>query len=287
MRLSAFDNSTLRKLLLAAALMPLVLLSACAKKAPQAEITGQLQTDAAITLPSGAQLQLRLTDVTGTDGAAQEIATRITSIKQLPQAYALPFDPARIDRAHRYTVDARILVDGSPRYGTDTPYPVLTEGHDRHSDIHLIVLGEARTASAPMDVAQEEIFRGELRTPEEVTLYSAGLREHSIVWIKEEHATGKRVEQANYDLKGAYLMHYRNSAGVDIEFDEHGKPLKVQRNQQVMTGPDAANLISAARNRAALLRSHALSSLETRRHREETEDPKKLAAMQTTLSKPH
>ena len=263
-------------------------LGACSKhtETPQMQISGRITANAPMTLPQGAQLQLRLTDVSSVQGTAEDIATAITEVDALPHDYALPFDGARIDSTHRYMMDARIVIDGQPRYGIDTPHPVLTEGHDRHCDITLMTLGTATSAAATAGTEPETTFRGELRAGSDVTLYSAGMHDGHIIRIKEDHANGRQLLQADYTLNGAYLVHYRDSTGMDIAFDERGKPTNVLRNGHNIAIKDAMTSINAARNRVALLRSHALATMETRQHRDETEDPAKLAAMQSRLDKP-
>src|SRR5262245_25722979 len=44
-------------------------------------------------------------------------------------AFAIPFDPARIDQSRSYLIRARIVVGQQLLFTTDQAYPVLTRGH--------------------------------------------------------------------------------------------------------------------------------------------------------------
>jgi putative lipoprotein len=72
-----------------------------------------------------------LQDVSKADAPAALIAEqKITAEgKQVPIAFELKFDPAKIDEQHKYTVSARISVDGQLWFVSDTTYPVVTQGH--------------------------------------------------------------------------------------------------------------------------------------------------------------
>jgi len=56
----------------------------------------------------------------------------------------LNFDPASIDPKHKYSVSARILVDGSLLFTNDKSYLVLTEGHPSLVDMMLKQVGTAQ-----------------------------------------------------------------------------------------------------------------------------------------------
>jgi putative lipoprotein len=249
--------------------------SACSKQSDdsQTAITGVLSADAPIAFEQGAQVQLRLTDVTGTDGAAVEVATvTIERIDGLPYAYRLPFDAQRIAATHRYTIDARVLIDGQLRYATDTPFAVLTQGNGRARDVVLAPAGANGSAAiataSPEPVAS---FQGTLHTGQETSNYSADWQNDSLTSIDEQRTLGKRVVRARYEYKGGYLLRYRDSTSVEMIFNDHGKPQAVTRAGRSVTVADAMDDINAARNRAAVLRSHALAGRETKQHRDETE----------------
>jgi len=113
----------------------LAALSACAstprqedaavKPAPPAVVTlsGTLSYRERVALPPDARVTVAISDVSLMDVAAPVIAQTefATGGRQVPIAFSLDYDRARIERAHRYAVSARIT-DGGGRliWITDT-----------------------------------------------------------------------------------------------------------------------------------------------------------------------
>jgi putative lipoprotein len=93
--------------------------------APNAQVTlaGTATYRQRIALPADARLTVRISDVGRMDAPAPVIAeTEIaTEGRQVPLAFSLAYDPARIDTRGRYSVSARIT-DGAGRliWITDT-----------------------------------------------------------------------------------------------------------------------------------------------------------------------
>jgi putative lipoprotein len=81
-----------------------------------------------IALLSGAEVWVELADVSRADAPAKVIAAQliIANGRQVPFEFALSYENASIDPRGRYTVSARILVDGALRWTSDTAYPVIT-----------------------------------------------------------------------------------------------------------------------------------------------------------------
>lgn len=261
---------------LSGCILQVCILTACSKQAPtpQTAITGTLSLDQPVQLAADARLELRLTDVTGVDGAAVELTSIATRLDGLPYQYTLPFDASRIDNTHRYTVDARVFANGKLRYTTDTAYPVLTQGQNRQRDITLVTAGENEAGSAsPLSggAVSDSVFRGELRTDTETSIWSAGLQHGALAWIEEDRGSGKGVMHARYQFKGAYVLYYADSSPLEIRFDERGRPVEVLLNQKAIKVEDAMTQINAVRNRASLLRSEALAVHEAKQHRDETD----------------
>ena len=93
-----------------------------------------------IAMPPGAVLEVSLVDVSRT-------ATVVGSVElndpgNVPVAFEIPFDASTIDQRRSYTVRARILVDGQPRWASTTAHPVLTQGNDNQVEIMLTAVGE-------------------------------------------------------------------------------------------------------------------------------------------------
>jgi putative lipoprotein len=78
-----------------------------------------------IAMPPDAVFEATLEDVSRADAPAEVVSrTRIASPGNVPIAFEIPYDPARIVSGRRYAVRARILVNERPFFATDQSYPV-------------------------------------------------------------------------------------------------------------------------------------------------------------------
>lgn len=94
-----------------------------------ATVTGSVMYRERLALPPGAKVTVRLQDVSRADAPAEVLAEQvIVPTTQVPIPFALRYDPARIDARHRYSVSARIEVDGKLWFVSDTHNGVLTQG---------------------------------------------------------------------------------------------------------------------------------------------------------------
>jgi putative lipoprotein len=127
-----------------------LILSACASAAAPAEEAGQSRATAQLTgtvawrerimLPANSVLIVSLQDVSLADAPAKLMsAQRQEGSFSPPVPFVLRYDPAKIIPNHRYSVSARIEVDGKLRFASDTAYPVLTNGAPVNVD--LLVVG--------------------------------------------------------------------------------------------------------------------------------------------------
>jgi len=244
------------------------------KSTVTSQISGSVNYRVPIDLGAGTVLELRLTDVSISDGPALEIAkVTVPSPSGLPYRYSLPYDAAKIDQRHRYTIDARILTNGTLRFSTDTAYEVLTQGRGAQRDITVVAVGENYPALVPNSGSStaSSFIQGELRTGSEVSLYKAGTQDGHIIWLEEDRSVGAPTPlHARYDLKGALIMHYSDSSPMEISFDERGRATGITKNQQTLKLSAQTDAINDVRNRAELLRSHALAAREVRAHRQAT-----------------
>jgi len=95
----------------------------------RATVTGRVTYRERMALPPGATVTVRLQDVSRADAPADVLAEQvIVPTTQVPIPFALQYDPARIDARHRYSVSARIEVDGKLWFMSDTHNGVLTDG---------------------------------------------------------------------------------------------------------------------------------------------------------------
>jgi putative lipoprotein len=257
-------------------LMGLGLLGACSKQsAPSttADITGTLNYREPFNFETDAQLQLQLTDVSAEGPAVEAASVTINNLRALPYQYTLAYDPKRIDSTHRYTISARIYSGKQLKFATDTALAVLTQGNSTHADIPVIAAGTNESgavanAAASSSTGDSDIFQGDLRSGNEVALYRAEFIDNHIAWLEEDRTNGTpQPLHARYEFKGALLLHYSDSTGFEFACNENGRPISVSRNKQVLVVTQETTAINAARNRAALLRSHALTSREIKAHR--------------------
>lgn len=121
------------KTILAAASLPM--LAACTTnpstppKPEPLRVAGTIAYRERIALDPSAEIVVQLLDVSRMDAPAAVLAEqRIRAEgRQVPVAFELGVDPARIDPRMRYNVSARILdKDGQLLFVTDRAYPVLT-----------------------------------------------------------------------------------------------------------------------------------------------------------------
>ncbi len=248
-----------------------LMLGGCSTRKPPAAITGSVGYSAPIQFSSGnVQLQLFLSDVSSV-GAAPEVASTTVSITHLPYEYSLPYETGSIDQSHRYTIYARIYVDGGLKYATDSAVEVLTQGHGNRADFNVIETGNHETSIATTRQAAE-IFQSEIRNSNDISLYRAGLIDDHISWLEEDRSNGTPTPlHSHYEFKGALLIHYTDSS-VDITFDDSGKPKSVMREGKPTDVAQAMTVINLARNRASLLRADALAKRESQKHRKETKN---------------
>jgi putative lipoprotein len=89
-------------------------------------------------LPPTARAVVRLEDVSLADAPAKLIAEQtIEPAGQVPIAFSLAYDPARIDDRMSYAVRGQILVEGRLVYTSTSHHPVLTRGAPDRVEIML------------------------------------------------------------------------------------------------------------------------------------------------------
>lgn len=107
------------------------------QKQPQSKIDNIIGTIAyreRIALPDDAVITVTLQDISLADAPAKVIAKHRfeSNGAQVPFEFDLAYDTQKIEARHRYSVSARIEVDGQLRFITDTVYPVITD--DAHTE---------------------------------------------------------------------------------------------------------------------------------------------------------
>lgn len=119
----------MNKLLTLAAAM---LLSACQSTIPgKASLDGEVFYLQRIALPPSATLSVSLQDVSLADAPAVVLAQQKGPIEgQVPLPFHLSYDPAQVKPGHRYSVSARIEVNGELMFITTENHAVQLDGND-------------------------------------------------------------------------------------------------------------------------------------------------------------
>ena len=94
-------------------------------RAPGASVSGSATYRERIALPPDAVFEAYLESVPGSDAPATvDASTRVPS-PNVPIAFTIDYDPARIDARQRYVVRGRITAHGQLLFTSDSAYPVL------------------------------------------------------------------------------------------------------------------------------------------------------------------
>lgn len=104
-------------------------------------VAGTITYRERIALPENAVVEVTLQDVSLADAKARVLARQRfeTNGAQVPFKFELPYTVSEIEQRHRYSVSARIEVDGRLRFITDTSNPVITDSNKTHTiDLRLI-----------------------------------------------------------------------------------------------------------------------------------------------------
>lgn len=83
-----------------------------------------------VALPPDAEVTITLSDVSRADAPATILGTTTFKAagRQVPLAWAVAYDPAKIDERMACAVSARITIGGALAWKSDTHTPVLTRG---------------------------------------------------------------------------------------------------------------------------------------------------------------
>ncbi|AXJ03500.1 hypothetical protein CFN16_04970 [Pseudomonas fluorescens] len=109
------------------------LLSACQSTTPsgQASLDGEVFYLQRIALPPSATLSVSLQDVSLADAPAVVLDVQKGPVKgQVPLPFHLSYDPAQVKPGHRYSVSARIEVNGELMFITTENHAVQLDGKD-------------------------------------------------------------------------------------------------------------------------------------------------------------
>lgn len=252
-----------------AALFGITLLCGCSKReaaeeSSDARITGTITLSGSHPPGLASRLEISLTDVSAEDGSVAIARQLIDAPEHFPAEYVLPYRSSDVQAQHRYTVSARLLDEGRPQWATDTAYAVITQGNPTHIDIRLVKVGAPGDAEAPANVSGT-VVEADLRDATGLASYRAYF--HGTQLTRLEEIQGAR--RASYEFTGARLRRYESTTEglqVKMEFDERGKLLRASRTGKDAAATARAEDVDDLRNRAGLLRSHALAQQEIQAH---------------------
>lgn len=243
-------------------------------------VAGSLSYPGSAVLAETAVVEVELVDVS-TAGPSEVISVqRLRNPGPFPVHFKLEYPSGRIDPTHRYTVQARILDGEQVAFATDTPYPVITQGNPRVVDIGMIAIGSAGEPLA--QVVSEPAIEGTLATEGMTASYAAQFEDGKLVSIQEDRDAGTAGKaSAEYQFKEGRLLRYlelsrrgsgsagsttMNSVELNLVFDDTGELLAATKTiDNTGAMPETAE-IDGARNRAELLRNHALAAKASRDH---------------------
>jgi len=129
-----------------------LMLAACqiSKAEPTASVRGEATYLERIAVPPGAQLEVRLLDVSRADAPSETIGgVTLSSIGQPPYPFEIAYRPDQIVSSHQYVVQARLMHDGRLLFITDQAYPVITRGYPTEMQLVLKRVGAPPPASTP------------------------------------------------------------------------------------------------------------------------------------------
>lgn len=109
------------------------LLGACQSMQPSttANLDGEVFYLQRIALPPTATLSVSLQDVSLADAPAQVLDEQKGQVKgQVPLPFHLSYDPAQVKPGHRYSVSARIELDGKLLFISTENHAVQLDGND-------------------------------------------------------------------------------------------------------------------------------------------------------------
>lgn len=114
--------------------------------APAARVAGTVTYLQRIALPPEAVIKVQLLDVSRADAPAVVLGEQVITAggRQVPFAFEIAYDPARIDPRMTYAVSARIEEGGRLRFISDQRHAVITRGAPSHVELVLKAVGGAQ-----------------------------------------------------------------------------------------------------------------------------------------------
>ena len=108
-----------------------------------ARVTGTVAYRERIALPPSATIKVQLVDVSRADAPAIVLGEQVIQAngRQVPFAFEIAYDPAKIEASHSYAVQARIEDGGQLRFISDQHHAVITRDAPNEVDLVLKAVG--------------------------------------------------------------------------------------------------------------------------------------------------
>lgn len=242
-------------------------------------VTGQLVSDQPSTLSGQAIAMLTLFDVTGGPGQHLRITESTQPIAAVPGGFRLPIDPKQINGLRAYGIAVTVLDQGTVRYVTAQPVPVLTRGQPAELDVPLVAALREAVMDATVAFKREYgEFEERLGGFSQITLSSrlvgpegsqtgisgdAFTDETGVRMVRENLALpndGGRIERRFAFRDGRlWVARVANGDRVMLGWDSSGQIVVAERNGQ----PDESAKALEAELRSAA--DEALRQAESRR----------------------
>ena len=230
-----------------------LVLGLAASTAAAQSVTGSATYRERMTLPPAAVFEATLEDVPRADAPSVIVArTRIDRPSNPPIAFTLTYDPGKIVPAGRYVVRAKILLDDTLLFTSDTAAPVITGGNPRSVSIML-----RRASPDGQSLEGTEWRPTELEgkpTPEPKMTGEAHLRFES--GGRVSGSDGCNRFSGTYVMKGEAIT-FGNMAGTQMACIRSAGIERAFRNAianaaRVTISSDSLELFDAAGNRVAV-----------------------------------
>jgi len=144
-------------------------------------LTGTVTYRQFLVLPPGAEVDVRLLDVTRADGPGVLVrGLNIRPASAPPIPFDLRYDPAAIRPERSYALEATIAVDGRVRFRSPRRVPVLTAGRPRDR-VELLLEAVPGGVDAPGQPVADSAVRGTLGYLQRIALPAAAEAEVSLV----------------------------------------------------------------------------------------------------------
>jgi putative lipoprotein len=113
--------------------------------ATMGKVTGTVSYRERIALPPAATIRVRLVDMSRADAPADVLGEQLIEAagRQVPLAFEIPYDLARIDERMSYAVQARIEDGNRLLFISDESYPVITRAAPRTVNLLLKSVGHS------------------------------------------------------------------------------------------------------------------------------------------------